>query len=340
MSSAQKKVLLTGATGFLGGNILTALRNHPTLTTIAACRSPQNLPNWFDGEVRQGDLNDADYRATLFDGVDIVLHVGTWATFWGHKRQEKEQFFDVAVDLADQAVARGIERFALASTVALTGATIGDETDDFAAPEKTGFWPHLDRLIECDANMKSIATPATNFTNMRLGHFVGRGNKLGIVPALLPRLKTYMVPWLSGGGNRLPLISGQDMAQAFVKFCEASDLEPYESFNICHAQTPTMREVVNEMSTLARVPKPLFSVPFWAAYVFGGLMEFLHPVLPGKAPFLTRSLVRVSEDRKPSIEYARQKLGFVAKTDWRVALDESVNEAIELGMPWPALGQV
>lgn len=337
--SVKKKVLVTGATGFLGSHIIAALRDHKEFETVAACRTPANLPAWFVGEVRPGDLTDPTYRQDLFSDIDVVLHVGTWATFWGHRSEEKERFFDVACDLVNLAVRHKVDRFALASTVAMVGRRSIGEVDDFATPEKSGFWPHLDYLIDLDAYMQTKATAHTNFTNMRLGHFVGRGNKLGIAPALLPRLRTYMVPWLAGGTNRLPLVSGRDMARAFVRFCEATELKPYESFNICHDDAPTMREVVNDMSTLARVPKPLFSVPFWAAYVFGGLMEFLHPVLPGKAPFLTRSLVRVSEDRKPSIEYAKQKLGFMAQDDWRDALAESVQESIEFGMPWPALGQ-
>jgi len=339
MSDRKQNVLLTGATGFLGSHILKELRDHPTLNVIAACRSPERLPDWFGGEVRQGDLTDAAYREELFSGVDIVLHVGTWATFWGHSKLEKEKFFNVAKHLTDLSVVKGVKKFAVASTIAVVADKWQQGVDDFAPAQKSGFWPHLDYLIELDAHMQSIGSTQTNMTSMRLGHFVGEGNKLGVVPALLPRLKTFLVPWLNGGKNRLPLISGQDMAKAFVRFCETEQLQPYESFNICHKDRPTMREVVDHMSEVGRVPRPIFSVPFWAAYVFGWLMEALHPVLPGKAPFLTRSLIRVSEDRDPSIAYAKTKLGFVAKDDWRKQVKDSVGESQQAGFPWPALAQ-
>lgn len=43
---------------------------------------------------------------------------------------------------------------------------------------------------------------------MRLGHFVGAGNQVGIVAALTPRLRTRLVPWIAGGGSRtLPLVA-------------------------------------------------------------------------------------------------------------------------------------
>ncbi|MFR9751355.1 hypothetical protein ACL02S_09995 [Nocardia sp. 004] len=42
------------ATGFLGGQALRALTEHPDAEPIAACRTPERLPGWFAGQVRQG----------------------------------------------------------------------------------------------------------------------------------------------------------------------------------------------------------------------------------------------------------------------------------------------
>ena len=53
------RVLVTGATGFLGRNVLQALAARPDIAPIAACRRIENLPAGFAGEVRAGDLLDA-----------------------------------------------------------------------------------------------------------------------------------------------------------------------------------------------------------------------------------------------------------------------------------------
>ncbi|MCS6761965.1 MAG: hypothetical protein MO846_08300 [Candidatus Devosia symbiotica] len=59
--------------------------------------------------------------------------------------------------------------------------------DDFSLMRKTGFWPHLNMLIDVDRHMKSVASAASGMVAMRLGHFVGLGNQVGFVPAVIPR---------------------------------------------------------------------------------------------------------------------------------------------------------
>lgn len=340
MPTVKLRILVTGASGFLGRNILRALAGQARLSAVAACRDKTRLPAFFQGEVREGDLRDPAYRRSVVKDIDMICHAGTWAAMWGHAAQEQDYFFIPTIDLIEQAIGAGVKRFLMTSTVAI-GEVRRDGTmaDDFSRPAYTGFWPHLDRLIDVDAYMQANAGRGMQMLNLRLGHFVGAGNKLGLVPALVPRLRTRLVPWLAGGKGRLPLVADTDLAQGFVAALLADGLQDYESFNICGPGFPTSREVINYVATQAGVPTPLFSVPYPLAYLFGGLMERLFPVLPGKAPFLTRSIIHLAEDWLCSTDYARAKLGYVPQKDWQTALDEALAELKSQHYPWPQLVQ-
>jgi hypothetical protein len=54
-------------------------------------------------------------------------------------------------------------------------------------------------LVDLDAFMRANSGRGTQMTMMRLGHFVGAGNELGMVSALVSRLRTRLVPWLAHG---------------------------------------------------------------------------------------------------------------------------------------------
>lgn len=333
-------MLVTGATGFLGRNVLAVLGARGDVEPIAACRTPAKLTLGFSGEVRAGDLRDPDYRRAVVEGVDVVCHTGTWGSFWGHGVQERTDFFEPARDLIDQAIGAGVGRFLLASTVVIgTPTKNGTPVDDFSPTRPTGFWPHLDRLIDVDTYMRDNSHRGTRMVTMRLGHFVGVGNQLGLVSALAPRLRTRLVPWLAGGRSRLPLVADTDLGEAFALTSVAEGLDEYESFNICGPEFPTAREVIEFIADEARFPKPWFSVPYPAGHAFGWLMEKLHPVLPGTSPFLTRSLVYVSEDWFCPSGYAAKKVGYVPRKDWRTAAREALAELKAKGYPWPRLAQ-
>ncbi|MCO6414336.1 MAG: NAD(P)-dependent oxidoreductase, partial [Thiogranum sp.] len=302
----KTRVLVTGATGFLGSNIIKAMAGNPRIECIAACRNRAKLPAGFAGEVREGDLLDSEYRRRLVADIDVLCHAGTWASMWNHRRLEHERFFTPTRDLIDQAIGQGVKRFLLASTVAIGTVSKGGEPhDDFSPKMHTGFWPHLDYLMDLDDYMRDNSRRGTQMVTMRLGHFVGTGNRLGMLPAIVPRLKTFLVPWLGGGKKHLPLVADTDLGRAFALAALAGNLDDYESFNICGPDFPTLREVVTCIAKRAGVPAPLYSVPYPAGYAFGWLMETVKPLVPGSSPFLTRSIVRLCEDWICPNDYAR-----------------------------------
>lgn len=334
----QIRVLVTGATGFLGSNILKALAARPDVLPIAACRRRERLSATFTGDVRVGDLMDPQYRRTVVTDVDVVCNAASWASMWNHNKLERERFYQPTRDLIEQAIRQGVKRFVQTSTVAIAVARKDEEPlDDFSETRHTGFWPHLDRLVDIDNDMRANSRRGTQMITMRLGHFVGAGNRLGMLPALVPRMRTYLVPWLAGGRKRVALVADTDLGNAFALAATASSLNDYESFNICGSEFPTLREVIQFISQETGFPVPLYSVPYPAGYAFGWLLETLKPLLPGSSPFLTRSIVHLCENWVCSNDYAKKKLGYVPHKNWRATVIEQLSDLKAEGYPWVPL---
>ena len=335
MSAEKLTILVTGASGFLGKTVLTAFNHKKTINLIAACRNRNKLPNDFSGEVREGDLRDPDYVKSVVKDVDVICHAGTWAAMWGHRQLEIQNFYQPTMALIESAIQAGVKRFLMASTVVIAKKNNNSSIiDDFSETQKTTYWPHIDYLIDIDNHMKANAHRGMKMITLRFGHFIGAGNKLGLVPVLVPRLKTWLVPWLAGGKSRMPLVSDTDLGDSFVNASLAHDLQDYESFNICGPHFPTTKEVVHYIADKTGIPTPLFSVPYPVGYLFAFLMEKLFPIMPGKAPFLTRSVVHLAEEWVCDTRYAQNKLGFAPQKDWRIAMDEALNELKAKDYPW------
>lgn len=343
MSPAPSRIVVTGATGFLGSHVLAAL-HHRGIDPIAAVRDPSRLSPPHRGSALVGDLTDPAHRQRVVDGADVVIHAGTWSSFWGHREQERDLFLEPAVDLMERAVRAGVGRFITASTVALgepsgDGAPVAEDGE----PVARAFWPHHVAMVDAERRQRELARefPATQQVSLRLGHFVGAGNSMGLASALVPRLRTRQVPWVDRGRARMPLVSGKDMGEAFALAALAprDGLAPFEAIAVIGAEQPTAREVIGHIAATAGVPAPAYSVPLRAAYAFGALMEALHPITPGRAPFLTRSLVFVGEDWYMDAVKARALLGFEPRDSWREAIAEQLAERSTDGYAWPDLAQ-
>jgi nucleoside-diphosphate-sugar epimerase len=319
----MKTILLTGANGFVGSHVLEAFMKRDDVKVVAACRDPQKLLPEYKGEVRVGDLRDQNYVDSVLDGIDIVCHAAAWTSAWSNKENSRRLYLEPTVNFINAVIRKKISRFVNLST---TSAAAPDRSDD---PDSLGIaralWPHLCSVVEIEDYLRERADQGCTMINLRCGLFTGRRYGIGLLPLLLPRLKTHLVPWVVGGKTSMPLTDGRDIAQAFVLAALAKGLSGYESFNIVGKEIPTAREVLTFFNDEFGYPTPHFSVPFFIAYRFASLMEKLDPLVPWE-PLVTRSIIHLLEEVNVSNKKAEQVLGYQPGIDWKQSVRLQIKE--------------
>lgn len=136
-----KKILITGATGFLGRAVLGRLGRSPGRVRAAVRR---DFGGWVAGVegVRAPDLaEDADWSAALA-GVDAVVHCAARVHVLRETAEDPLAAFravnvDGTLALARQAAAAGVRRFVFVSSIGVNGAEThgrGFRHDDAPAP--------------------------------------------------------------------------------------------------------------------------------------------------------------------------------------------------------------
>ena len=317
------KVLVTGANGFAGSHILESLAKMKNVSAIAACRDKTKLPDWFQGEVRTGDLRDPAYLSSLVRDVDVICHAAAWTAVWNHAKISQKLFLQPSLALIDAALAAGVKKFVFLNTVS---AAAPETSSDANSPGiSKNLWPHLENVIKIENYLRSHACDRFRVVNIRAGHFIGKNYSLGILPLLLPRLKTHLVPYVNGGKTGMPLVDGEDVGQAFALAATTDLKSNYEGFNIVGSEIPTVRQVIEFLHEEYGYPKPHFSVPFFIAYPFAWLMEQISRIFPFD-PLVTRSIILLLEETGVDNSRANRFLGYQPSVHWKESIRKQVAE--------------
>jgi nucleoside-diphosphate-sugar epimerase len=121
-SRSGPRVLLTGATGFIGCRVAEILALRDGYQVRAIVHNPGNASRLarLPVELIQGNLDDETVLRDLVAGCDAVVHCAI-GTAWG----QRQEIFKVTVDgtrkLGEAALAAGVKRFVHLSTISVYG---------------------------------------------------------------------------------------------------------------------------------------------------------------------------------------------------------------------------
>ncbi|OIP99107.1 MAG: UDP-glucose 4-epimerase [Zetaproteobacteria bacterium CG2_30_46_52] len=120
------KILLTGATGFLGQALLKVLHEQDEYSVIAAVRSPADAIPLQVQQFVTGDLRDLTDWSAALTSVDIVVHAAARAHIMNDTATDPlEEFRQVNAKstllLARQASEAGVKRFVYISSIKVNG---------------------------------------------------------------------------------------------------------------------------------------------------------------------------------------------------------------------------
>lgn len=121
-AAPRRKVLLTGASGFIGSRVAEIMHFRDGWDVRAVVHNPGNASRLarLPIEMVQGDLKDAESAKRLVAGCDAVVHCAV-GTDWG----QRKEIFKVTVDgtrrLAEAALAAGVKRMVHLSTISIYG---------------------------------------------------------------------------------------------------------------------------------------------------------------------------------------------------------------------------
>jgi len=315
----SERVLVTGATGFIGSRLVPALsRSGYEVRALVRTRHPAEC--LLDVELFEGDLLQRESLAGIEADVDIVVHCASMLGKWG---TPDAQLYDVnvrgALNVLERFENSRVKRFVHLSAGGVTGPL-----DDGAA----------DETYEC--------RPATAYEKTKLEgerQVLLRSAEMGF-PAVVARPTFTYGP---GDPHKLALFRAiQRGRYAFIGDGESVNHPVFiddllrglllvlqrgragEVYIIGGERPVTKRELVLTIADALGVKRPRLRIPVGLARLAATGLELAGRTL-GFEPILTRSRVMMmADDFGYSIAKARSELGYEPRTGLREGIQATV----------------
>lgn len=243
----KKKILITGATGFIGSHLLKALKEAKQGELYVLARQPGNMPgvHWI-----QGDLERPDFVDRLPSEYDILIHLAQYRNHRSFPEESKTMFqVNVASFLAllDHARLAGVSRVistSSANVYALSSRLISEddalETIDFYAMNKG----MAEQILHSYRDYFEIC-------NLRLFTVYGPGQRNRLIPRLIQSVHAGQVITLSGGtGISISPVFIDDLIGVMVRLMKIPFERSLIHLNVGGRESVTIRQIADKVGIL------------------------------------------------------------------------------------------
>lgn len=306
-------VLVTGATGFLGGNLVQHLLDREESVRILVRSTAKAVPLIKRGaEVASGDIADRDaLRAALRD-VDIVYHLAGRLLVAGVPKEvyERTHVEGTRVLLECCQNQPRLRRFVHCSTSGVLGPTGDRPADETAPAAPTNVYEETKwqaELLVRQATKGGLPTVI-----IRPGLVYGPGDL-----HLLSFFKVVQRGLFRPIGDRpawVHPIYVDDLIEAFIR-CAHHPRAVGECFHIAGQKPVTLGSLAAAIAVAVGVPPPQGTMPLFVARVAALAAELLPGGLKQMAPMTQDRLRFLTSSRMYDVSKAERLLGFKAPTE-------------------------
>ncbi len=294
------KILVTGATGFVGSHLCERL-SEAGHEVFALARNPNKFAEFnVPGTMIQGSLDerkDHEWIQTLPSDLDAVIHTAgivhsfDWSDFYSVNTRATEKLIEDLKKKYPTSL-----KFVLISSQAASGpADVDNKKKEHHDPRPVSHYGKSKRYAEISLN--HLAPLSWDKTIIRPPMVIGPRD-----PAILEVFKMVksglvLVAGMNGMKNRYSFVCVHDLVGVIVKAVEHKSPESHaEVFFAAHTQTVSYSEIVNTIKNalgkrfVLNLSMPMFMVSFLAHF-----LDVLRRIIPLSLPLTPDKIGEISQ---------------------------------------------
>ncbi|UXS75579.1 NAD-dependent epimerase/dehydratase family protein [Staphylococcus chromogenes] len=297
----MKKILLTGASGYIGSHLMNKLKDNYEI--IAISRNIENKSNEHNVTWKAADLFDLNEITEVMEDIDIAIYLVH--SMMPSAKLTQASFEDMDALLADN-FAKAASYNKVQHIVFMSGLI----------PNTNELSPHLRSRLECEQILGSYGVPVST---LRAGLIIGsKGSSYPILKKLVERLPGLLLPkWAYN--TTLP-VAIDDVIDGLYKIVERNPNEN-ESIDIGGPSHMTYKDLFKQTAEVLDKRFPTIDLPiipiwlskYWVKLISGVPKEMVYPLMDS----LIHDMIRNDENIVKDIS--------IGKIDYK----ESVRNALE-----------
>lgn len=323
MTSGEKiaqPVLVTGATGFIGGRVVHKLLQNGVAVKILALTGETVPVEWAEKvDIVRGSISDPQAVENAARGAKTIIHLVAIVTDWGDEKKYWEFTVEGSRLIFEQAV-KNNSRVVLASSIAV----YGDKIHAQSCPEDTPYGNTFGPYSRTKQAQEKLAWDYYRDKGMRLT-VVRPANVYG--PGSGPWLHDVINVLRSGSPG---LISGGQINAGLAYVDNVADIlilagrlerAVGRAYNACDGLSVTWGQYFTDIATMIGVKNPK-SIPrplaAFGAYCLEGIWTLFGIE---KRPLITREALNlIGSDNRIPIDRVRNELGYAPQVSYAEGL--------------------
>ena len=282
-------LLFTGASGFLGSNIIQLLNGAYNIISVGL--SPQDTYL----------VDIATDIPTFIDAFDVVFHAAGKAHSVPKTEAEKRLFFDVNLqgtkNLCTALERSGIPKaFIFISTVAVYGCDSGENITE--EHPLNGTTPYALSKIKAEKYLEGWCAMHNVKLSILRPSLIAGPKPPGNLGAMIRGIRNGKYLSIAGGKARKSVLMVQDIANLLPMLIEKGGI-----YNVCDSYQPSFRELEMVICKQLNKKRPI-SIPYWLAKS----MAVIGDCLGEKAPINSLKLRKITSSLTFSNEKAVREL--------------------------------
>lgn len=311
----MEKVLVTGATGFLGKYLTEQLlADGYEVWALGRNKKAGEVLTRMGAKFCEEDFTKKEACAEYFKGVDYVVHAGALSTVWG----AWEDFYNTNVagtrNVCEFCVEYGIKRMVYISSPSVYSGKehrFDIKETEYDKTNELNFY--IKSKILSEEVIKEYCEKGLNAVTLRPRGLIGIGDT-SLIPRILSANEKIGIPLFNGGENYVDITCVENVAYAAALALRAEAISG-EVFNITNGEPTKFKQILEQfLAAIGEEPKYL-KLPFGLVYGIASLLETVYRVFRKKGePMLTRYTVcTLAFSQTLNIEKAKEKLGYTPK---------------------------